>query len=159
MAALLCAEVRPFVFKLALLWLTRSLALPMLYSINLKKADLSATEKLDAYAQTGSYMAQKYFGSPSRKMKKDQANQIFGLDAEGKPSYGVPLSNYMNAQVGMNALLCSGRNSWKCGYLSWTLCRSMLFARSALSLFSLSPVCPLRFNRHWRASLSLSPLE
>ncbi|KAG0041386.1 Vacuolar protease A [Gryganskiella cystojenkinii] len=31
-------------------------------------------------------------------MKADQANQIFGLDAEGKPSYGVPLSNYMNAQ-------------------------------------------------------------
>ena len=44
-------------------------------------------------------MAQKYFGSPARKMKADQANQIFGLDAEGKPSYGVPLSNYMNAQV------------------------------------------------------------
>jgi len=66
--------------------------------INLKKADLSPAEKLDAYAQTGSYMAQKYFGSPARKMKADQANQIFGLDAEGKPSYGVPLSNYMNAQ-------------------------------------------------------------
>ncbi|KAF9155135.1 Vacuolar protease A [Linnemannia schmuckeri] len=66
--------------------------------INLKKADLSPAERLDAYAQTGSYMAQKYFGSPARKMKADQASQIFGLDAEGKPSYGVPLSNYMNAQ-------------------------------------------------------------
>jgi hypothetical protein len=44
-------------------------------------------------------MAQKYFGSPARKMKADQASQIFGLDAEGKSSYGVPLSNYMNAQV------------------------------------------------------------
>lgn len=52
-----------------------------------------------AYSETGSYMAQKYFGSPVRKMKTDEAQQIFGLDAEGKPSYGVPLSNYMNAQV------------------------------------------------------------
>ncbi|KAG0297008.1 Vacuolar protease A [Linnemannia gamsii] len=66
--------------------------------INLKKADLTPAERLDAYAETGSYMAQKYFGSPVRKMKADQASQIFGLDAEGKPSYGVPLSNYMNAQ-------------------------------------------------------------
>ncbi|KAF9928675.1 Vacuolar protease A [Linnemannia zychae] len=66
--------------------------------IHLKKADLSPAERLDAYAETGAYMAQKYFGSPSRKMKADQASQIFGLDAEGKPSYGVPLSNYMNAQ-------------------------------------------------------------
>ncbi|KAG0254264.1 Vacuolar protease A, partial [Linnemannia exigua] len=66
--------------------------------IQLKKADLSPAERLDAYAETGSYMAQKYFGSPTRKMKADQASQIFGLDAEGKPSYGVPLSNYMNAQ-------------------------------------------------------------
>ncbi|KAF9174245.1 Vacuolar protease A [Mortierella sp. AD011] len=66
--------------------------------IQLKKADLTAAEKLAAYSETGSYMAQKYFGSPSRKMNADRANQIFGLDAEGKPSYGVPLSNYMNAQ-------------------------------------------------------------
>ncbi|KAG0266469.1 Vacuolar protease A [Mortierella polycephala] len=66
--------------------------------INLNKADLTAAEKMAAYAQTGSYMTQKYFGSPARKMKADRANQIFGLDAEGKPSYGVPLSNYMNAQ-------------------------------------------------------------
>ncbi|KAF8926292.1 endopeptidase [Dissophora ornata] len=66
--------------------------------IQLKKADLTPAETLQAYAETGSYMAQKYFGSRSRKMKADQANQIFGLDAQGKPSYGVPLSNYMNAQ-------------------------------------------------------------
>lgn len=44
-------------------------------------------------------MVQKYFGSVHRKMKADEANQIIGLDASGKPSYGVPLSNYMNAQV------------------------------------------------------------
>lgn len=68
-------------------------------SIDLKKADLTPAEKMAAYSETGSYMAQKYFGSPVRKMKTDEAQQIFGLDAEGKPSYGVPLSNYMNAQV------------------------------------------------------------
>ncbi|KAF9292603.1 Vacuolar protease A [Mortierella alpina] len=66
--------------------------------IPLKKAELTVAEKLQAYSQTGDYLGQKYFGSPSRKMKADQANAIFGLDAEGKPSYGVPLSNYMNAQ-------------------------------------------------------------
>ncbi|KAF9394723.1 Vacuolar protease A [Podila verticillata] len=66
--------------------------------INLKKADLTPAEKMAAYSETGSYMAQKYFGSPVRKMKTDEAQQIFGLDSEGKPSYGVPLSNYMNAQ-------------------------------------------------------------
>ncbi|KAI8350972.1 aspartic peptidase domain-containing protein [Mortierella sp. GBAus27b] len=43
-------------------------------------------------------MAQKYFGSVQRKVKADEANQILGLDAEGKSSHGVPLSNYMNAQ-------------------------------------------------------------
>ncbi|KAG0365772.1 Vacuolar protease A [Gamsiella multidivaricata] len=66
--------------------------------IQLKKANITPAEKLQAYAETGSYLSQKYFGSPARKMKTDQANQIIGLDAEGKPSYGVPLSNYMNAQ-------------------------------------------------------------
>lgn len=74
----------------------------ILNSINLKKADLTPAEKMAAYSETGSYMAQKYFGSPVRKMKTDEAQQIFGLDAEGKPSYGVPLSNYMNAQVKKN---------------------------------------------------------
>ncbi|KAF9928920.1 Vacuolar protease A [Mortierella alpina] len=66
--------------------------------IPLKKSEMTVAEKLQAYSQTGDYLGQKYFGSPSRKMKADQANAILGLDAEGKPSYGVPLSNYMNAQ-------------------------------------------------------------
>ncbi|KAF9182892.1 Vacuolar protease A [Haplosporangium sp. Z 767] len=66
--------------------------------INLKKANLSPAEQMHAYAEAGPYMAQKYFGSVHRKIKTDEANQIFGADAYGKPSYGVPLSNYMNAQ-------------------------------------------------------------
>ncbi|KAF9950106.1 Vacuolar protease A [Mortierella alpina] len=66
--------------------------------IPLKKSPQTDAEKMQAFAQTGDYLSQKYFGSRSRKMKADQANAIFGLDAEGKPSHGVPLSNYMNAQ-------------------------------------------------------------
>ncbi|KAF9930361.1 Vacuolar protease A [Modicella reniformis] len=66
--------------------------------IELKKADLTPAEELHAYSQTGAYMTQKYFGSPVRKMNIDMANQVIGLDAEGKSSYGVPLSNFLNAQ-------------------------------------------------------------
>ncbi|KAK3817589.1 MAG: endopeptidase [Benniella sp.] len=66
--------------------------------IPLKKNTLTPMQQMHAYAETGAYMAQKYFGFFHRKIKTDEANQIFGLDAEGKPSYGVPLSNYMNAQ-------------------------------------------------------------
>ncbi|KAG0282271.1 hypothetical protein BGZ96_000648, partial [Linnemannia gamsii] len=69
-----------------------------LMRINLKKADVTPAEQMLAYSETGAYMAQKYFGSVHRKMKTDEANQIIGLDASGKPAYGVPLSNYMNAQ-------------------------------------------------------------
>ena len=67
-------------------------------SIPLKKADITPAEQLQAYAEAGSYMAQKYFGK-HRKFKKEDATRILGLDAEGKPVYGVPLSNFMNAQV------------------------------------------------------------
>ncbi|KAG0328425.1 Vacuolar protease A [Podila humilis] len=66
--------------------------------VTLKKADLTAAEKMAAYSETGSYVSQKYFGSPARKMAADKAQQIIGLDAKGKPSYGVPLSNFLNAQ-------------------------------------------------------------
>lgn len=85
------------------------MAFHYVHSITLKKSDLSPAEKMAAYSETGSYMAQKYFGSPTRKMNADKAQQIFGLDADGKPSYGVPLSNYMNAQVNFNAMNCRGR--------------------------------------------------
>ncbi|KAF8980911.1 Vacuolar protease A [Entomortierella lignicola] len=66
--------------------------------INLRKAELTPAEHLKAFAETGTYMAQKYFGSVNRKIKADEATRIFGADAEGKPTHGVPLSNYMNAQ-------------------------------------------------------------
>jgi len=73
-------------------------------SIHLRKNTLTPMQQMHAYAETGAYMTQKYFGSVHRKIKTDEANQIFGLDAEGKPSYGVPLSNYMNAQVSTSIL-------------------------------------------------------
>ncbi|KAK3829046.1 MAG: endopeptidase [Benniella sp.] len=66
--------------------------------IELKKADLTPAEKLQSYAQTGAYMTQKYFGSHVRKMSLDMSTEVIGRDAQGKPSYGVPLTNFMNAQ-------------------------------------------------------------
>ncbi|KAF9438161.1 Vacuolar protease A [Entomortierella beljakovae] len=66
--------------------------------VNLKKAELSPADQMKAFSEAGEYMAQKYFGSVNRKIKADEASQIFGADANGKPTHGVPLSNYMNAQ-------------------------------------------------------------
>ncbi|CAO3570870.1 unnamed protein product [Mortierella alpina] len=68
-----------------------------IWRIPLRKADITPAEQMQAYAEAGSYMAQKYFGK-HRKFQKEDATRILGLDAEGKPVYGVPLSNYMNAQ-------------------------------------------------------------
>ncbi|KAG0002222.1 Vacuolar protease A [Entomortierella chlamydospora] len=69
-----------------------------LIRINLKKADITPAQQMEAYAEAGSYMAQKYFGSAHRKVNADLATQILGFDAEGKSTHGVPLTNYMNAQ-------------------------------------------------------------
>ncbi|KAF9164645.1 Vacuolar protease A [Mortierella sp. AD010] len=66
--------------------------------INLKKADITPAQQMEAYAEAGSYMAQKYFGSAHRKINADLTTHILGYDAEGKSTHGVPLTNYMNAQ-------------------------------------------------------------
>ncbi|KAF9158267.1 Vacuolar protease A [Actinomortierella ambigua] len=66
--------------------------------IELKKHNLTPADQLKAYSEAGSYLSQKYFGSPARKMQHDRATEIFGLDANGGQSVGVPLSNFMNAQ-------------------------------------------------------------
>ncbi|KAG0253870.1 Vacuolar protease A [Actinomortierella ambigua] len=66
--------------------------------IELKKHNLTPADQLKAYSEAGSYLSQKYFGSPARKMQHDKATEIFGLDANGGQSVGVPLSNFMNAQ-------------------------------------------------------------
>ncbi|KAG0244600.1 endopeptidase [Mortierella sp. GBAus27b] len=66
--------------------------------IEIKKADLTPAEKMGAWSQTGAYVSQKYFGTPVRKVNLEMANQVIGFDSDGKPTYGVPLSNFMNAQ-------------------------------------------------------------
>ncbi|KAG0241205.1 Vacuolar protease A [Actinomortierella wolfii] len=66
--------------------------------IQLKKANLTPAEQLKAYSEAGSYLSQKYFGSPARKMQHDLSSEIFGFDANGGQTVGVPLSNFMNAQ-------------------------------------------------------------
>lgn len=55
----------------------------------------SPSEKLNRYAHTGEYMSQKYFGQ--RQNQKSVAP--FQVKPDGSVEHGVPISNYMNAQV------------------------------------------------------------
>lgn len=61
--------------------------------MTLKKVPETPSQKMSRYSQTGEYLTQKYFGN-SRYMQ--EANQNF---LSGEVGHGVPLSNYMNAQV------------------------------------------------------------
>lgn len=62
--------------------------------MTLKKVPETPSQKMQRYSQTGEYLTQKYFGI-SRHMQ--EANQIIFSDSGIQ--HGVPLSNYMNAQV------------------------------------------------------------
>ena len=64
--------------------------------MTLKKVPETPSQKMHRYSQTGEYLTQKYFGN-SRHIQ--ETNQIFLPDSMGEVKYGVPLSNYMNAQV------------------------------------------------------------
>ena len=64
--------------------------------MTLKKIPETPSQKIHRYSQTGEYLTQKYFGN-SRHMQ--EANQIFASDSMGRVQHGVPLSNFMNAQV------------------------------------------------------------
>ena len=64
--------------------------------MTLKKVAETSSQRMHRYSQTGEYLTQKYFGS-SRHVQ--EANQIFLPDSTGEVRHGVPLSNYMNAQV------------------------------------------------------------
>ncbi|KAF9973994.1 Vacuolar protease A [Actinomortierella ambigua] len=66
--------------------------------IQLKKNNLTPAEQLKVYSEAGSYLSQKYFGSPARKMQHDRSAEVFGFDARGGQTVGVPISNFMNAQ-------------------------------------------------------------
>ncbi|KAJ1934679.1 aspartic proteinase precursor, partial [Linderina macrospora] len=64
--------------------------------IKLKKVDESPEATLQRYANTGSYVAQKYF---SANMNLDGLQeQVIATNADGSASFGVPISNFMNAQ-------------------------------------------------------------
>jgi hypothetical protein len=69
---------------------------PFELRIPIKKLKEKPTERLSRYAHTGEYLTQKYFGA-TRQMQP--VNQPFQTEADGSAKHGVPLSNYMNAQV------------------------------------------------------------
>jgi saccharopepsin len=72
--------------------------------MTLKKVPETPSQKMHRYSQTGEYLTQKYFGN-SRYMQ--EANQNFLPDSMGGVEHGVPLSNYMNAQVSSRSILLS----------------------------------------------------
>lgn len=71
-------------------------AKPINYRMPIKKVPETSKETLQRFSHTREYLTQKYFGS---QRQQAQPNQIFSPDSNGKVEHGVPLSNYMNAQV------------------------------------------------------------
>ncbi|KAJ2309483.1 aspartic proteinase precursor [Coemansia sp. RSA 2611] len=67
-------------------------------TIRLKKVQETPEETLQRYANMGNYVAQKYFGASALDQLGAQQEQIVPLNADGSASYGVPISNFMNAQ-------------------------------------------------------------
>lgn len=61
--------------------------------IPIKKHQWSPTERLQTYSHTGDYLTQKYFNN------RHHQESTFQVNPDGSVSHGVPLSNYMNAQV------------------------------------------------------------
>ncbi|KAJ1939350.1 aspartic proteinase precursor [Linderina macrospora] len=73
-----------------------SQATAKVHTIKLKKVDESPEATLQRYANTGSYVAQKYFGA---NMNLDGLQeQVIATNADGSAAFGVPISNFMNAQ-------------------------------------------------------------
>lgn len=70
--------------------------LTLIHRIPIKKINESPSEKLQRYAHTGEYLSQKYFGS---QRQQDKSVLPFQVEADGSVQHGVPISNYMNAQV------------------------------------------------------------
>jgi saccharopepsin len=71
-------------------------SLSTLTRIPIKKLKETPTERLSRYAHTGEYLTQKYYGAVRQAQP---AYQPFQVEADGSAKHGVPLSNYMNAQV------------------------------------------------------------
>ncbi|KAI9506027.1 aspartic proteinase precursor [Coemansia spiralis] len=68
------------------------------HTISLKKVDETPEATLQRYANTGSYIAQKYFGANTIDQLDTLQQQVVPLNADGSASFGVPISNFMNAQ-------------------------------------------------------------
>jgi saccharopepsin len=69
----------------------------------IKKVPETSRETLQRFSHTREYLTQKYFGA---QRQQSQPNQIFSPDSNGKVEHGVPLSNYMNAQVSTMMQFC-----------------------------------------------------
>ncbi|KAJ1965088.1 aspartic proteinase precursor [Dipsacomyces acuminosporus] len=78
--------------------LAASQASAAVHTISLKKVNESPEATLQRYANTGNYVAQKYFGSNALNGLADLQSQVIATNADGSASYGVPISNFMNAQ-------------------------------------------------------------
>lgn len=59
-------------------------------------------QKLERYSHTGEYLTQKYFGA--QRSQQPTSLQTFQVDENGNVEHGVPISNYMNAQVKLSAV-------------------------------------------------------
>lgn len=71
----------------------------LLNRIPIKKNQESSAERLQRYSHTGEYLTQKYF---NKQQRGGESMQTFQANADGSASHGVPLSNYLNAQVSFN---------------------------------------------------------
>jgi saccharopepsin len=68
-----------------------------LYRVPIKKVKETPAETVDRYSHTGQYLTQKYFGAAGRT--QDASAKTFQVGPDGGVEHGVPISNYMNAQV------------------------------------------------------------
>ncbi|KAJ2853099.1 aspartic proteinase precursor, partial [Coemansia asiatica] len=68
------------------------------HTIAIKKVIESPEQTLQRYANTGSYIAQKYFGAGALDKLSMEQTTVVPLNADGSASFGVPISNFMNAQ-------------------------------------------------------------
>jgi saccharopepsin len=63
-------------------------------TIKVKRLPETPAEKLARYANTADYVAQRYFSPAAKNIYQS----ILGMDEQGKPSHGVPITNFMDAQ-------------------------------------------------------------
>ncbi|KAJ2504275.1 aspartic proteinase precursor [Coemansia sp. RSA 2052] len=73
-------------------------ALAKVHTISLKKVSETPEETLQRYANTGGYIAQKYFGGATADKLYSEQEQVVATNVDGSASFGVPISNFMNAQ-------------------------------------------------------------